>query len=90
MKTTLIQFLKSKNVLEKFKENIIKHSFEERSEKLKGEVLDLLEKDKLTMSEAFVWKETPEGEDFWIELSREWVRLSDNWTSPFNDAEARN
>jgi hypothetical protein len=65
---TLCEFLEQNNAIDKFLENV--NSVEQSSYTT---VLTHSPQEFLMM--GFIWKETPEGSDYWAELNLKWENL---------------
>jgi hypothetical protein len=66
----IVQFLKDNGVYEMFWDNLA-------NQKTQEEIISYLKNyfgARCAISEAFVWSKTPEGTDFWYDLSEKWTR----------------
>lgn len=66
----IVQFLKDNGIFEMFWDNLA-------NQKTQEEIIGYLKEyfgTSFTFSEAFIWVKTPEGVDFWRNLSEKWNR----------------
>ncbi len=70
----LIIYLKSKRKFSAFKRNVLEGSrIREVSRGYSCNVLDAIDR-------AFIWGHTPEGDDYWYDISNEWEELCNNFS----------
>lgn len=69
MKKIFIQWLKDNNLFAQYKHNWINHNFDE-------DYMDMKAKNYwLYIETSFDWEATPEGYDFWEDISDQWHNI---------------